>query len=56
MRRVEKLSEEEVERITGAKGYKFKFIFNDKATKTCEEVVEEIFIKFLKANNIKLID
>jgi hypothetical protein len=55
-RTIKKLSDEAIKRITGGNEYKCTYVFNPKATKTCEEVLEKIFIKFLKENNIELID
>jgi hypothetical protein len=45
-----------IKRITGGNEHKCTYTFNPKAEKTCEEVLEKIFIKFLKENNIELID
>jgi hypothetical protein len=56
LRTIKKLSDEEVKKITGGNEYKCTYTFNPKADKTCEEVLEKIFINFLKENNIELID
>jgi hypothetical protein len=51
-----KRTSETVKKILNGKEHTCTYTYNTKADKTCEEALQEIFVKYLKENNIELTD